>query len=136
MTDTIHARMLADLREAASTLRRYETLHRAKNTDESTAKAEVNAALAERFEATIALATAPRHTIKKTADTAILEWLERWHTLHYRVEMLYVVDGYEVTITYDDTPVPGCSWKQPTLYDALREAARAQPEPPVRGAPR
>jgi hypothetical protein len=49
--------LLADLREAAATLRRYEALHRAKGTDDSTAKAEVNAALASRFEATIANAT-------------------------------------------------------------------------------
>jgi hypothetical protein len=49
--------MLADLREAAATLRRYEELHRAKGTDDSTAKAEVNDALATRFEATIAKAT-------------------------------------------------------------------------------
>lgn len=49
--------LLADLREAAATLRRYETLHRAKGTDDSTAKAEVNAALATQFEATIAKAT-------------------------------------------------------------------------------
>lgn len=49
--------LLADLQEAAATLRRYETLHRAKGTDESAAKAEVNAALASRFEATIAKAT-------------------------------------------------------------------------------
>lgn len=44
----------ADLTEAASTLRRYETLHRAKGTAESSEKADVNAALAARFEATIA----------------------------------------------------------------------------------
>jgi hypothetical protein len=49
--------LLHDLREAASILRKYEALHRAKGTDESTAKAEVNAALAVRFEATIAKAT-------------------------------------------------------------------------------
>ena len=49
--------LLDDLREAAATLRRYEALHRAKNTEDSTAKAEVNAALASRFEATIAKAT-------------------------------------------------------------------------------
>lgn len=48
--------LLDDLILAAETLRRYETLHRAKNTEESTAKAEVNAALAARFEATIAKA--------------------------------------------------------------------------------
>lgn len=46
--------LTADLELAAGTLRRYETLHRAKNTEESTAKAEVNAKLAEQFEATIA----------------------------------------------------------------------------------
>lgn len=49
--------LLADLSEAAATLRRYEALHRAKGTAESTAKAEVNAELATRFEATIAKAT-------------------------------------------------------------------------------
>jgi hypothetical protein len=43
-----------DLAEAAEILRRYETLHRAKGTDDSTAKAEANAALASRFEATLA----------------------------------------------------------------------------------
>lgn len=48
--------LLADLITAAGTLRHYEALHRAKNTDESTAKAEVNAHLAERFEKTIAKA--------------------------------------------------------------------------------
>jgi hypothetical protein len=49
--------LLLDLQEAAKTLRHYEALHRAKNTEESTKKAEVNAALAARFEATIAKAT-------------------------------------------------------------------------------
>ena len=48
--------LLSDLCDATATLRRYESLHRAKNTDESTAKAEVNAALAARFEKTIAKA--------------------------------------------------------------------------------
>ncbi|WP_125922954.1 hypothetical protein [Pseudomonas sp. p106] len=49
--------LLADLIEAASTLRRYEALHRAKNTDDSLKKAEVNAELALRFERTIAKVT-------------------------------------------------------------------------------
>ena len=49
--------LLADLQVAASTLRRYEQAHRAKGTADSTVKAEVNAALALRFEATIAKAT-------------------------------------------------------------------------------
>lgn len=49
--------LLADLIVAAGTLRHYEALHRAKGTTESTEKAEVNAALAARFEQTIAKAT-------------------------------------------------------------------------------
>lgn len=49
--------LLADLITAATTLRRYEALHRAKGTAESTEKAEVNAELATRFEKTIAKAT-------------------------------------------------------------------------------
>lgn len=48
--------LLADLVDAAAQLRTYEALHRAKNTEESKAKAEVNAALAARFEVTIARA--------------------------------------------------------------------------------
>lgn len=49
--------LLADLIDAAATLRSYEALHRAKNTDDSLKKAEVNAELASRFERTIAKAT-------------------------------------------------------------------------------
>lgn len=52
--------LLRDLEEAAATLRRYEALHRAKNTEESTAKAEVNAEIALRFESTIAKANGGR----------------------------------------------------------------------------
>ena len=48
--------LLSDLCLAADILRKYETLHRAKNTEESTAKAEVNADLASRFESTISRA--------------------------------------------------------------------------------
>lgn len=49
--------LLADLITAAGTLRHYEALHRAKNTEDSLKKAEVNAALAARFEQAIAKAT-------------------------------------------------------------------------------
>lgn len=49
-----NADLLSDLTEAAATLRKYETLHRAKGTIDSLAKAEVNAELAGRFETTIA----------------------------------------------------------------------------------
>ncbi|ELF6206825.1 hypothetical protein RNI54_003655 [Pseudomonas putida] len=50
--------LLEDLVAAAAQLRKYETLHRAKGTADSLAKAEVNAELAARFEKTIATATA------------------------------------------------------------------------------
>jgi hypothetical protein len=46
-------RLVADLQLAAETFRRYETLHRAKGTAESDAKAEANRLIAERFEATL-----------------------------------------------------------------------------------
>lgn len=49
--------LLSDLRDAAAVLRRYESLHRAKGTTESEAKADANARLAARFETTIAKAT-------------------------------------------------------------------------------
>ena len=50
--------LLTDLKAATATLRHYEQLHRAKNTPESTLKAEANSALADRFEDTIAKVTA------------------------------------------------------------------------------
>lgn len=48
--------LLADLTDAAAQLRKYETLHRAKGGELSTELADANAALAARFEATIAAA--------------------------------------------------------------------------------
>lgn len=48
--------LLSDLHNAAVLLRRYEALHRAKGTGDSTAKAEVNAGWASRFESTVARA--------------------------------------------------------------------------------
>jgi len=48
--------LLADLTDAAAQLRKYETLHRAKGAPDSLEKADVNATLAARFEATIAAA--------------------------------------------------------------------------------
>lgn len=34
-------------------------------------------------------------------DNARVEWLQKANTLHRQVEILYVVDGYEVTVTWD-----------------------------------
>ncbi len=53
LNETILAELVADLTLAAQTLRRYEKLHREKGTEDSLAKAEVNAKLATRFEATL-----------------------------------------------------------------------------------
>lgn len=50
--------LLANLIEATAMFRYYEAQHRAKNTEDSLKKAEVNAELAGRFEATIARAAA------------------------------------------------------------------------------
>lgn len=35
----------------------------------------------------------------------MVEWLQKVNTLHRQVDILYVVDGYEVTITWDDSPI-------------------------------
>ncbi len=37
-------------------------------------------------------------------DTQRLDWYENQHTLHYHLEVLYVVDGVVLTRLYDDTP--------------------------------
>lgn len=49
-------RMYDSLEAAAAQMRKYEVLHRAKGTPESTEKAEVNAALAARLERDMAFA--------------------------------------------------------------------------------
>lgn len=36
---------------------------------------------------------------------AQVDWLQKVNTLHRKVDILYVVDGYEVTVTWDDNPV-------------------------------
>lgn len=70
--------------------------------------------------------TAEQPSCGQDADMAALDWIEAMHTLHGSVEFLYVVDGYEVSITKDD----GNSWtllgSGPTLRDAIKEAIAAQ----------
>lgn len=34
-----------------------------------------------------------------------IDWLQEVNTLHRQVSILYVVDGYEVTVTWDDNPI-------------------------------
>lgn len=50
-----------------------------------------------------------------------VEWLERANTLHRQVEMLYVVDGYEVQLTWDGTPISE-AFHGETLSDAISKA--------------
>lgn len=58
--------------------------------------------------------------------TALLQWLEDNLTLHKGVELLYVVDGYEVTLT-DTTPGRPSEvvYHGTTLCEALTKAAHS-----------
>ncbi len=59
-------------------------------------------------------------------DEARLNWLESMLTLHTGVDVLYVVDGYEVTITKDANP--GNKYWGATLREAIDNAlARERP---------
>jgi hypothetical protein len=58
-------------------------------------------------------------------DARMIDWLEAKHTLHQKVEILYVVDGYEVTLTWDDYPIPGEKWHGETLRDAITKAMKS-----------
>jgi hypothetical protein len=51
-------------------------------------------------------------------DSCIIDWLQRHTTLHRDVELAYVVDGYEVTITHDCVPIAG-PWRGKDLRSAL-----------------
>lgn len=59
--------------------------------------------------------------LEKPTDAEIIEWLERQHTLHRKVEALYCVDVYNVTITHDCSQIAG-PWEGATLRDAYIEA--------------
>jgi hypothetical protein len=54
-----------------------------------------------------------------------VDWLEAKHTLHRGVEILYVVDGYEVQLTDDDEPV-GSPYRGETLRDAIDAAMEGE----------
>ena len=59
------------------------------------------------------------------SDTRLLEWIEANTTLHRQVELLYVVDGYECSVTHDGSVVEG-PFHGETVRDALRLAVVAQ----------
>lgn len=52
-----------------------------------------------------------------------IEWLESMHTLHGKVEILYVVDGYQIQRTYDDAEV-GDPIKASTLSECIDMAIK------------
>lgn len=57
---------------------------------------------------------------KSFTDTEMLDYLQRHHTLHKKVDFLYVVDGYEVSVTWDDEPISP-TYKGSTLRESLEE---------------
>lgn len=61
-----------------------------------------------------------------------LGWLESMHTLHGAVEILYVVDGYQLTLTCDDEPV-GEPVHGATLNQAIDNAIAAGWKPLKKG---
>lgn len=75
-TNDITERLRADLELAAKTLRRYQELHIAKGTPESMGKASANAALADRFEATLA-ATPEAQPAGDAPAPVVATWRER-----------------------------------------------------------
>lgn len=50
-----------------------------------------------------------------------IEWLESMHTLHGKVEILYVVSGYQIQRTFDDSDI-GEPIIEKTLSDCIRRA--------------
>ncbi|MER9697693.1 hypothetical protein [Mesorhizobium sp. M0146] len=69
-------------------------------------------------------------------DKELIDWLEDASGLHTHVEMLYVVDGYRVTLSYDYEPIE--EFHGETLREALAQAmllwraAQALPSHPLK----
>ncbi len=65
----------------------------------------------------------PLAPISLRNDLALLDWLETAHTLHKAVAILYVVDGYTCTLTYDSDEI--AVFHGPTMRVALGKAMDA-----------
>ena len=50
-----------------------------------------------------------------------IEWLQKANTLHRQVDILYVVDGYQVTVLWDESPISE-AFHGETLDKALEAA--------------
>lgn len=66
-------------------------------------------------------------SVKPRTDTERLDWLERKHTLHDSVAVLYVVDGYEVQVSTGDGDVLLCETRGDSLRDAIDRAMEECP---------
>lgn len=55
---------------------------------------------------------------KTFSDAEMLDFIARHTTLHKKVDFLYVVDGYEAKVTWDDNDLSP-TYKGDTLKDAL-----------------
>jgi hypothetical protein len=71
----------------------------------------------------------PKGVSKEHAEEMVfavncIAWLQSMHNLHTQVEILYVVDGYTVTLTWDDEPM--YVFKGETLHAALMAAMVAR----------
>jgi hypothetical protein len=62
-----------------------------------------------------------------TASEKRLDWLERRHTLHNSVDIVHVVDGYEVHVTEKDGNDLICEVHGETLREAIDRAMEDAP---------
>lgn len=58
-------------------------------------------------------------------DSERLDWFEAQHTLHKSLEVLYVVDGYELSLIAEDGDVVLATFKGETLREAIDQAMSA-----------
>jgi hypothetical protein len=56
------------------------------------------------------------------SDSKMIDWLEKMSTLHQQVEILYVVDGYLVTISSDNDVYSEKLYHGTTVREALKKA--------------
>lgn len=63
----------------------------------------------------------------RAEERELWDWLDEMHTLHNRVEFLYVVDGYTATYTEQDGERSVLEAHGPTIREALMELKRSFP---------
>lgn len=64
-----------------------------------------------------------RKEVRRTNYYDKIEWLQKANTLHRQADILYVVDGYDVTITWDENPISE-AFHGGTLDKALEAAMK------------